>query len=345
MSQITEKLPASQLAGATISPQVSIVVTAYNNADTIAEAIASLGSQSYTRKHLLVVVDQSSSDETEVVVDKECALLEGCSVIKCRGVGRSKARNIGWMHASSPVVMFADGDDVYDHQYLAKAVGALFANTAVGGVCLGGAPLPTGKKLLDDFYRAYGTADDRVKSGQQPEWAWVYKMECLKATGGFDENLSQAEDKDFCTRVKQAGFTIAYVPGVNWYRRKAQTFTKFISKEYLAGRRRVFYYAKKKVYRPIARGLAPAAVGAFLVGIGAIAGPIAASLATLLALLIFLIASAANAKGSFGSPRSIFRYSLMAVSARLAFCAGTLYGLSALLARTMGLTRIDSGRF
>jgi succinoglycan biosynthesis protein ExoA len=329
----------------TANPQVGVVITAYNNADTIAEAISSLLGQSYSRKHLFVVVDQSSSDETEKVVDEQCGKSDTCSVIKCRGVGRSKARNIGWRAVDCPVVMFADGDDVYGGEYLDKAVDALMSDPAVGGVCLGGAPLPTGKKLLDDFYRAYGATDARTQSGRQPDWAWVYKIECLTATGGFDETLSQAEDKEFCGRVKQAGFAIAYVPGVNWYRRKAQTFREFVAKEYLAGRRRVFYYAKKRVYRPIAKGLAPVALLVSIVALGLAEGPTLAGVGALLVLTLYVVASVSKVKGSRPSPRALGRYSFMALSAWVAFSAGTLYGLLALLARVTGLSHLDTGRF
>jgi len=328
----------------TANPQVGVVITAYNNADTITEAISSLRAQSYSRKHLFVVVDQSSSDETEKVVDEQSAKAD-FSVIKCRGVGRSKARNIGWKAVDCPVVMFADGDDVYGEEYLNKAIDALSSDPHVGGVCLGGAPLPTGKKLLDDFYRAYGATDARAQSGKQPDWAWVYKIECLTATGGFDESLSQAEDKEFCGRVKQAGFAIAYVSGVNWYRRKAQTFREFVGKEYLAGRRRVFYYAKKRVYRPIAKGLAPVALLISLVALGLIEGPTLAAVGALLALALYVVASVSKVRGSRPSLRSLGRFSFMALSAWVAFSAGTVYGLLALLGRVSGLSHLDTGRF
>ena len=268
----------SKAGVASEDPEVGVVITAYNNAATIAASIESLCAQSYPRKHIFVVVDQSSSDETERVVDAECALRECCSVIKCKGVGRSKARNIGWMSVRSPVVMFADGDDVYSEEYLAKAVEGLDSSPSVGGVCLGGAPLPTGKKLLDDYYRAYGPTDARSRPGKQPDWAWVYRIDCLRVTGGFDESLSQAEDKDFCSRVKKAGYDIAYVPGVNWHRRKAETYRNFVSKEYLAGRRRVFYYSKNRSYRPIIRGMLPAVPLTVLLGLWATVGPFLAAM-------------------------------------------------------------------
>jgi glycosyltransferase involved in cell wall biosynthesis len=335
----------SLMSTVTANPQVGVVITAYNNANTVGEAISTLCSQSYAQKHIFVVVDESSSDETERVVETECAKADCCSVIRCKGVGRSKARNIGWRAVDCPVVMFADGDDVYGEHYLERAVAALFSSPGVGGVCLGGAPLPTGKKLLDDFYSAYGATDVRAQANKQPDWAWVYKMECLTATGGFDESLSQTEDKEFCSRVKQAGFVIAYVGGVNWYRRKAQTFGEFVRKEYLAGRRRVFYYAKRRVYRPIAKGLMPTVLFFAVVALGLVEGATLAVVLVALALALYLVASVRKLGKSQGSMRSLGRYCLMALSATVAFSAGTVHGLLALLARVSGLSRLDTGRF
>lgn len=324
-------------------PMVGIVVTAYNNSETIEETILSLSLQSYNPKHIYVVVDSSSRDNTERVVDSCCSRLSGCTIIRCRGVGRSNARNVGWGEAQTPIVMFADGDDIYEREYLDKAVNAIANQPLVGGVCVGGAALPTGTKTLDDYYLAYGTTDDRMNTGEQPGWAWVYKLECLKVTNGFDESLSQAEDREFCSRVKLAGYSIAYVAGVNWYRRKASTFLEFVRKELHAGKRRVFFEVKDRSYGSIVRGLAPALV-LLVVPLSDTLGLVQGALIGAGLVATYLVASALRAKRKIRTVASFCRFALMLVSARFAFFAGTLEGLAILLARSLGLATPDTGR-
>ncbi|MGD0477842.1 MAG: glycosyltransferase [Nitrososphaerales archaeon] len=326
---------------------MSIVVTAFNNADTLPDCLSSLTSQTYPYKEVIVVCDRSSSDETEMVADSLARTFEHCEVIKCDNVGRSRARNIGWKAVGTPIVMFADGDDVYEKTYVEKAVEALQNEPAAGGVCLGGTALTRDGSILSRYYEAYGATDVRVEdgSGSGPGWAWVYRRKCLVEVKGFDEGLAQAEDKDLCARVKKAGYRIAYVGGINWYRRKPIKVRSFVKKEYLGGKRRVVYELRNSDYVSLLTNVVPAAYLIFAVALVPVLGELFFLLVILAGLLVYGLMSIGRHRGRWGSGSVILWFLMLGISGRLASSVGSLYGLFILGLRRVGVVKVDLGRF
>jgi cellulose synthase/poly-beta-1,6-N-acetylglucosamine synthase-like glycosyltransferase len=326
-------------------PEVGVIVTAYNNADTLRECVSSLVAQLYPKKQIIIVCDTSSSDDTERVAENLASLNENCTLIKCNAVGRSRARNLGWKKSNVPITMFADADDIYEPHYLLKAVEAISTDPKLGGVCLGGKALNDGNGILYRFYDSYGATDLHLRvDSSEPDWAWVYKRECLEEVGGFDEELSQAEDKDLCNRVKSAGHKIAYVPGVNWYRRKPRTVLKFIKKEYQAGKRGVVYELRRGKYFSLLYNLIPLAY-VLLTGYLILLSSLGLALLLMLVGVAFFSTKVLQNRRISGALPSIVPVLAIAMLAKIASSAGSLYGLLVLLLRRMGVVDIDLGRF
>ena len=311
------------------------------------ECVSSLEAQTYGGKRLLVVCDTASTDGTESTLDTYCKGNRQVTLVKCMGVGRSEARNIGWRSCNTSLVMFADGDDVYDSRYLESAVKSLRESPGAGGACLGGLPLAKGKTILQGYYQAYGTKNSRnyneIHEGNRtPDWAWVYKKECLEKVGGFDEHLSQGEDRDICSRVKKLGYAITYVPGVNWYRRKPSTVRSFLRKEYNAGKRRVFYNQKYHDYGSVIQGLSPILLLGLLVVVGSLLGTAVAGiiLALGLAFYIFRFAVGIRNRGV-----RVLAFAFLALCARFANSLGTLLGTLVLVCIRLRILKVDPGKF
>jgi glycosyltransferase involved in cell wall biosynthesis len=330
-----------------ITPEVSIIIIAYNNADALPDCLSTLSRQTYQSKRVIIVCDRSSSDDTETVVDEFVRNHDACTSIKCEGVGRSRARNLGWQAVSSSIVMFADGDDMYEPTYVSKAVHALLAGPEWGGVCLGGTALVRSESVLSRYFEAYGATDVRVSSDSPsgPDWAWVYRRECVEEAKGFDEELTQAEDRDMCKRVKHAGYKIAYVGGVNWYHRKPPTIGKFVKKECLGGKRRVVYELRRNEYRSIIANMIPVFALALVLAAAFFLG-VAYSMLLLLAGLVgygFLFVG--RKRHTSNSTLDVIGFVILAFFGSLASSAGTFYGLILLFLGKAGIVRVDLGRF
>jgi glycosyltransferase involved in cell wall biosynthesis len=328
---------------------VSIIVIAYNNADSLLDCLSTLSSQVYHSKRIVIVCDRSSSDDTEAVVDGFVRNHDSCTSIKCNGVGRSEARNMGWQAVSSPIVMFADGDDVYEPTYVSKAIQALQVGPEFGGVCLGGAALTNkaNPNLLSKYYEAYGSTDVRASadSPSGPDWAWVYRRECVEKAKGFDEELTQAEDKDMCKKVKQVGYKIAYVGGVNWHHRKPPTIREFVKKECLGGKRRVVYEFRRNEHRSVISNMAPMFALAIVLAVALLLGVVYSILILMVGVAGYGSLLVGRRRFVSNSTMDVFGFVLLAFSGKLASSAGTFYGLILLALRKAGIVRINLGRF
>ena len=327
-------------------PPVSVVVLAYENGDAIGECLKSLGAQDYPNLEIVVTLDKTSRDKTAEVVNDFLMSHPSSRLEECSGVGRSKARNIGWKDCDSQIIMFADGDDVFEPWYVSKAVDSLEKDSREGGVCLGGTALVQGNSRLERYHRAFGGTDVRVAQGpdENPDWAWVYWRRCLETVGGFDEGLAQAEDKDLCTRVKGAGYKIGYVSGVHWFHRKPESFSSLLKKEYKGGRRRIVFEAKHRDYRSAVIGVVPLLYVIVCLASYFYLGPTG----TVLLLAIGGIAYSTNAvlrrRFTSTSRGDALAFIPVVLATKLAQSIGAVHGIILLALSRGGLAHPDFGR-
>ena len=212
---------------------------------------------------------------------------------------------------------------------------------------MGGAALVNGVTLMDKYNLAYGTTDDRFlgRSGRrEPEWAWVYRREAIERAGGFDEELAQSEDKDLCRRVKEIGYGIAYVQGINWHHRKPRSLAKFIRKEYNSGKRRAVYDLKLGSYKSILTGLLPSLIIISELAVGSILGWLVSAIAMLTGVALYVGLFKRTHPRSIGSASELVALSLVGLTGRIANSIGSVFGTVIVAAKRVGLANIDLGR-
>lgn len=233
-------------------PLVSIIVPAYNNGDIIEKSLLSLVNQRYPEKEIIVVYDEGSSDNTrEVLLRIRESFPDMVHVISTEHVGRSKARNLGWKSSRGEILFFADADDIYKEDYLEKAVKCLLSDSSFGGVTVTGTTLKLESNFVTNCMEVYSSIVRRLtdEGKIKPKWAWVYRREAVEKVGGFDERLSQAEDKDLYLRVMEAGYSFGFVGGVNWWHTRRGKLFPYLKKCYAAGKRRIQFLIKYRDVR------------------------------------------------------------------------------------------------
>ncbi len=94
-------------------PKISIIICAYNAADTLMRAARSVLNQSF-RDIELILVNDGSKDATLSIVTRLAMTDRRVKVLNLENGGLAKARNTGLKYATGEYVSFCDADDYID---------------------------------------------------------------------------------------------------------------------------------------------------------------------------------------------------------------------------------------
>ena len=179
---------------------VGVVIPAYNNAGTIAQAVQSLQRQNVPTE--IIVVDDASTDDTAALAEQT-----GVRVVR-RTVngGPAAARNEGAKQLQTRFLFFAEADGHYAPDYLLVCLRALSEKRV-------GASLAAGIKGWTDRNNAVVRLSDALwvarhslmMLGKRGTGAWCYRREVFEQLGGFNESLRYGEDVDLARRVESLG--------------------------------------------------------------------------------------------------------------------------------------------
>ena len=185
---------------------VTVIIPAYNRADTVARAVASALAQRPAPPAEVLVVDDGSDDDTADVAQRAGARVVRHAVNQRLGA----ARNTGLAHATQPWIALLDSDDEWLAHHLAslwphRADHVLLAGSALrctpdGGQRFVGPPEPGGRVLRSP-------ADVAVSSIVVVS-AVLARRDAVQAAGAFSEfdgPMHGVEDVDLWLRVLERG--------------------------------------------------------------------------------------------------------------------------------------------
>ena len=211
-------------------PRVSIVVAAYNSADTIGRCVEALLGLDYPAREI-IVVDNASTDRT-----REIAKSLPVRVIDEPRRGWPAARNRAWHLSKAPLVANIDADCFAEPAWLRELVAALGTHSvanvspASAGCAVGRTKVEPGKTLAQRFYAECDTfnlekyvANTARAAGRSCPWGGgnnCFRREVLEAVGGYDaETYTSGADKEYHRRFEAAtGLRTVYAPkAIIWH--------------------------------------------------------------------------------------------------------------------------------
>jgi glycosyltransferase involved in cell wall biosynthesis len=182
-------------------PLVSVIIPTYNSGKYLSEALESVFSQIYAHMEV-IVIDDGSTDETAKVLD---AYAGRATCIRQERAGPSKARNTGIGAAKGEYTAFLDADDLWHRDKLKKQIAALEEDPEAALVYSKSVDFEdlTGRELHVYPEKMHsGNLFDTLLSGPLFGLPSVLvKTKILKDIGGFDENLTTAEDTHLYLRI------------------------------------------------------------------------------------------------------------------------------------------------
>lgn len=186
---------------------VSVIIPAYNAAETLGTTLASLADQSYPHWEA-IVVDDGSTDDTAAVAARAAARDPRLRLVQQPQLGIAATRNTGIAAARAAWLLFLDADDWIAPQHLERLTGALAADPTLDAVHCGWARvLPDGSvgdehfgPPESDLFPAF--ADHCVLA---TVGVCLIRRSLVTAVGGFDRSFRNCVDWEFWLRVARAG--------------------------------------------------------------------------------------------------------------------------------------------
>src|SRR5271156_4777543 len=105
-----------------LKPLVSILISAYNAQEWIADALESAVAQTWPRKEI-ILVDDGSTDGTAAVARRFVS--RGVTVISTKNGGLSAGQNHAYAHSHGDYLQFLDADDLLAPDKVERQVAAL----------------------------------------------------------------------------------------------------------------------------------------------------------------------------------------------------------------------------
>lgn len=183
---------------------VTVVITSFNYAEYLGQAIESVLAQTYKADEIIVVDDGSTDDTSEVASRYPVRL------IRQENRGVAAARNAGIAAARSPYIICLDADDMLDRLYIQTLLPAFVKDRGLGIAYVS-------MTLFD------GTGYSKFV--QWPEFDWdiqskvsnppatcipsasMFRRSMWERAGGYQQVWAPGEDTEFWLRGLSVGFT------------------------------------------------------------------------------------------------------------------------------------------
>lgn len=185
-----------------MTPEVSVIVPAYNRCAMLLEAIDSVLAQSAAAFEL-IVIDDGSTDGTGEHLSRLAKTIR-IKIDRIDHRGPAAARNRGVALARAPLIAFLDSDDLWSPNKLERQLAFMRANPGCAISQTNEIWIRNGRRVnpgLRHRKRAGDIFIDSLRTCLISTSAAMMRIELFRSLGGFDEIISAAEDYDLWLRI------------------------------------------------------------------------------------------------------------------------------------------------
>ncbi|MFW2132521.1 glycosyltransferase family A protein [Ectothiorhodospira haloalkaliphila] len=187
---------------------VSVIVPTYNRASVLTDAMNSVYGQTY-RPIELIIVDDGSTDPTKDIVATFSEQVANDGLFKVKYIPKSNegcqaARNHGLRCSAGDFIQLLDSDDVLCRNKISNAV-RLYKSDATIDLVFSKWVVDNGRRIIPMSGPPLGGVSllSSVVSGNLCIFSPIYRRNILVRVGPFNEELLEAHDIEYSTRVMQ----------------------------------------------------------------------------------------------------------------------------------------------
>ncbi len=184
-----------------IATPVSVVVPAYNHAETLPAAIDSLLAQDYPALEI-IVLDDGSTDHTHRVLTAYDGRIRWESQ---PNMGQAATLNKGWAMSRGDILGYLSADDFLYPGAVRAAATTLSADNVIVSYCDFDHVDPDGRRLRTVQRPEFSLEHMLTTLDCPPGPGAFFRRSAYAATGGWNPRLRQIPDFDFWLRMAQHG--------------------------------------------------------------------------------------------------------------------------------------------
>lgn len=217
------------------APVASIVVPTFDDGALLRTCLQSVSSQDEQDFECIVVDDGSASESATRIASEFFGDPRFYYLRNPTNIGLAASRNVGLERAKGSFITFLDADDLLFPKALSTRLAAIRDaddNGSLGGSFCNWVFVPEGQSVPPTPPKQTSRrnitwldcVDDNVFIASAP----LISTETARAVGGFDVDLSTAEDYDFWSRYLRHGYALrptAYV-GVGYRQKRSSMFRR-----------------------------------------------------------------------------------------------------------------------
>lgn len=272
--------------------KVSVLVAAWNESALLPMHIESFKHLRYPNRELVLCA--GGTDGTYALAaqaQSECIVV----LEQQPGQGKQRALRTCYEHATGDLFYLTDADCILDDESFEATLAPLLAGEAHA---VTGGSRPLERQMSNPFVVQQWYADRYVRAHWGPTTDGIlgrnaaFTRKAIEASGGFRYEAPTGTDYVMAKRLREAGVTILHAPASQIASEFAADFGTYRRQQSRWLRNVVLHGMRFKVYREVARGLAPSTLGLLMIAgtpLAVVAGALPAAIAA--AAWLFVIAN------------------------------------------------------
>lgn len=217
------------------TPQLSVIIPAYNAAATLPTCLDALLAQETNLTYEIIIVDNNSHDNTAEISHAYTHQHPHIHLIHQPKRGAAAARNAGLQIAQGNIVCLTDADCAPTPNWLQQVSAPLRHHPDIAGckgVYLTHQPELTARFVQIEYEDKYDLLHGRDHIDFIDTYSAAYRRDILLANNGFDENIFYVEDQELSFRLAARGYKMLFQPTAVVYHRHAHTLASYARKKY-----------------------------------------------------------------------------------------------------------------